>query len=144
VSEDGFYFVGCPVFGPQIFVSNSNVEQLTPNKIGNFRLVGSSLMSFDPHILPIFTRFEMKCSLSDFSVFKDQNPISAVFPLVVFSCKACSQFEISLSANKVWLEQIVDSGNATACVRSSLGNDCPYGVKRCQTFVDVDSLSFAV
>jgi hypothetical protein len=138
VSEDGFYFIGCPVFGPQIFVSNSNVEQLTPNEIGNFRLVGSSLMSFDSLISPRFTRFGMNCSLSDFAVFKDQNNISAAFPLNIFSCKACPQFEISLSANDIWLEQIVDSRNATNCVRSSVDINCPFGVKRCQTFVDVE------
>ncbi len=138
VGDDGFYFVGCPVFGPQIYVSNSKIAQLTPNATANFNLIGSSLMSFDPYIWPMFTRFEMKCSLSDFSVFKDQNPISAVFPLVSFSCKACSQFEISLSANEVWLEQIVDFINTTNCVRSSVDNSCPFGIKRCQTFVDVE------
>ena len=137
VSDDGFYYVGCPVFGPQIFVSNSNIAQLTPNATAAFNLIGTSLMSFDPYISPIFTRFVMKCSLSDFSVFKDQNTIS-VFPLVVFSCKACSQFEISLSANEVWLEQIVNFINKTNCVRSSVDNSCPFGVKRCQTFVDVE------
>ena len=96
-------------------------------------------MSFDPFISPIFARFRMMCSLSDFSVFKDQNSISAAFPLVFVSCKACQQFEISLSANEVWLEQIVDSGNATDCFRTSLvNNNCPFGIKRCQTFVDVE------
>jgi hypothetical protein len=138
VSEDGFRFTGCPVLGPQIFVSNSNITQLTPNEIDNFRLVGSSLMSFDSLISPRFTRFGMKCALSDFAVFKIQNNISAAFPLDVFSCKACPQFEISLSATKVWLEQIVDSRNATNCVRSLVDNGCPYGIKRCQTFAEVE------
>jgi hypothetical protein len=96
VSDDGFYFVGCPVFGPLISVSNSNIAQLTPDASASFNLIGSSLMSFDPHISPVFTRFEMKCSLSDFAVFMDQNPISTVLPLVVFSCKACPQFEIDI------------------------------------------------
>jgi hypothetical protein len=138
VSDDGLYFVACPVLGPRISVSNSNITQLTPNASAAFNLIGSSLMSFDPKILLVFTRFQMKCSLSDFSVFKDQNPISALLPLVVFSCKACPQFEISLSANEVWLEQIADFINATNCVRSSVDNNCPFGVKRCQTFVDVE------
>jgi hypothetical protein len=138
VSDDGFYFVGCSVFGPQIFVSNSNIAQLTPIKFDAFSLVGSSLMSFDPLISPIFTRFRMKCSLSEFAVFKDQISISSAFPLVFFSCKACRQFDISHSANEVWLEQIMDSANASNCVRSSVDNNCPYGVKRCQTFVDVE------
>jgi hypothetical protein len=138
VSDDGFYFVRCPVHGPQVSVSNSDIAQLTPNALDAFIAIGSSLMSIDTHISPIFTRFGMKCSLSDFAGFKDQSPISAAFPLLVFSCKACRQFDISLSANEVWLEQIVDSRNATACVRSSVDNDCPYGVKRCQTFVDVE------
>jgi hypothetical protein len=138
VSADGFYFVGCPVFGPQISVSNSNIAQLTPNATDAFVFIGSSLMSVDPFISLIFARFRMMCSLSDFSVFKDQSPISAAFPLVFFSCKACQQFEISLSANEVWLEQIVNSRNATDCVRISLDNNCPFGIKRCQTFVDVE------
>jgi hypothetical protein len=131
------FFVGCPVFGPQISVSNSNIAQVTPNATASFNLIGSSLISIDPHILPIFTRFEMKCSLSDFAVFIDQNPISAVLPFVVFSCKACQQFEISLSASKVWLEEIVDSRDATTCVRSSVDNNCPFGIKQCQTSVEV-------
>ena len=138
VSDDGFYFVRCPVYGLHVSVLNSDIAQLTPNAMDAFILIGSSLMSFDTHISPIFTRFGMKCSLFDFAVFKDRDLISVAFPLVVFSCKACRQFDISLSANEVWLEQIVDSRNATACVRSSADNDCPYGVKRCQTFVDVE------
>ena len=138
VSDDGFYFVGCPVFGPQISVSNSNIAQLTPNASATFNLIGSSLMSFDPYISPVFTKFAMKCSLSDFSVFKEQNPIPALLPLVFFSCKACSQFEITISANEVWLEQIVDFRNTTSCIRSSVDNSCPFGIKRCQTFVDVE------
>jgi hypothetical protein len=138
VSDDGFYLVGCPVFGPQISVSNSNISQLTPNAIDAFIFIGSSLVSFDPYIMPTFTRFGMKCSLSDFAVFKDQSHISAAFPVVVFSCKACRQFDISHSANEVWLEHIVNSRNATNCVRSAVENNCPYGVKRCQTFVYVE------
>jgi hypothetical protein len=138
VSDDGFYFVGCPVYGPQIYVSNSNIAQITPSASDAFIFIGSSLMSFDPHISSIFTKFGMKCSLSDFSVFQDRNPVSVAFPLVFFSCKACRPFEISPSANEVWLEQIVDSKNATDCVRSSIDNNCPFGVQRCQTFVRVE------
>jgi hypothetical protein len=138
VSEEGLHYVGCPVIGPQIFVSNSSIAQLTPNASAVFKLVGSSLMSFDPQILQTFTRFGIKCSLADFAVFKEESPVSSAFPLDMFSCKACSQFEISLSANEAWLEQIVHSTNASNCVRSSVDNNCPYGVKRCQTFVDVE------
>jgi hypothetical protein len=138
VSDDGLHYVGCPVIGPQIFASNSSIAQLTPNASAVFKLVGSSLMAFDPQILPAFTRFGIKCSLPDFAVFKDQSPVSSAFPLHIFSCKACSQFEISFSANEAWLEQIAHSTNASNCVRASIDNDCPYGVKRCQTFVDVE------
>jgi hypothetical protein len=38
----------------------------------------------------------------------------------------------------MWLENIADSRNATNCVSSSVDNDCPFGIKRCQTFVDVE------
>jgi hypothetical protein len=94
-----FIFVGCPVSGPQIFGSNSNIAQLTPKDATDaFIFVGSSLMSLDSHISPIFARFGMKCSLLDFAVFKDQNLVSSSLP-VFFSCKACRQFDISLSAN---------------------------------------------
>jgi hypothetical protein len=137
VSDDGFYFVRCPMNGPHVSVSNSNIVQLTPNTDA-FIFIGSSLMSFDPLISPMFTRFGLNCSLPNFAVFKDQSPISAAISLVVFSCKACRQFDISLSANEVWLEQIMDSRNATNCFRISDESDCPYGIKRCQTFVDVE------
>jgi hypothetical protein len=139
VSSDGFYFVGCHYLsGPQIFVSNSDIVQLTPTSADAFISIGSSLMSFDPYISQTFMRFGMNCSLPSFAVFKVEDPISAALPSVVYSCKPCQQFYISLSAKEAWLEQIVDSRYATNCVRSSVGNNCPFGVKRCLTIVDVE------
>jgi hypothetical protein len=136
VSADGFFAVACPVFGPFVSVSNSSILQITPANDGVFRAVGSALMLFDVHSAYAFNKFGMRCALPEFAVFRDRS-VFATAVSIEYSCKACRPFEVSVSANEVWLERTIISSNSSNCLRLSDANECPYGIKRCQTFVDV-------
>ena len=140
VGDDGFQSVECPQAGPSVYLSTSNISQLPSQSQADFTSAGSSLMSLQNGVLPLFIGSRMQCALPQFAAFK-KNPLDNS-QTVVYSCSPCAPFQISLSANAVMLEQLLNATDVDRCIsvsNQSVKSSCPLGVTDCSTFVTVTS-----
>jgi hypothetical protein len=137
VSDDESQSVDCSQSGPSVFLTNSNISQLTSPSQADFNATGSSLISLQNSVLTLFIGSRMQCALPQFAVFRKQSPDNS--KPVVYSCNPCSPFKISLSANAVLLEQLLNASDVDRCIYVSNQNSCPFGITDCSTFVTVSS-----
>jgi hypothetical protein len=137
VSDDESQSVECPQSGPSVSLTNSNISQLASQSQADFNATGSSLISLQSSVLTLFIGSRMQCALPQFAAFKKRYPDSS--KPVVYSCNPCSPFQISLSANAVLLEQLLNATDVDRCIHVSNQNSCPFGVTDCATFVTVSS-----
>ena len=137
VSDDGSQYVECTQSGPYMSITNSNISQLTSQSQADFNVTGSSLISLQNGVSQSFITSRLQCALPQFAVFK-KTPPDNLQP-VVYSCSPCALFQISLTANAVMLEQLVNAADVDRCISVSNQNRCPFGVTDCSTFVNVTS-----
>jgi len=137
VSEDGSLYVECTQTGPSVSLTHSNISQLASQSQADFHAAGSSLISLQNGVSQSFVTSRMQCALPQFAVFMKTPPHN--FQPVVYSCGPCALFQISLTANAVMLEQLVQAADVDRCISVSDQNRCPFGVTDCSTFVNVTS-----
>jgi hypothetical protein len=137
VSDDGSQSAECPQAGPSVYLKNSNISQLPQRSNSEFNVSGSSVMSLQNGVLSLFIGSRMQCAMPQFASFKKQSPDN--FLSALYSCSPCAPFQISLSANAVMLEQLLNATDVNRCISVSSQNSCPFGVTDCTTFVTVTS-----
>jgi hypothetical protein len=136
VSDDGASSVQCPQSGPSVSLTNSNITQLASSSQADFGATGSPLISFQYGVLPLFLSTRMQCAVPQFAAFKKASPDNSQN---VYSCSPCAPFQISLSANAVLLEQLLNAADVDRCISVSNLTNCPFGFADCSTFVNVSS-----
>jgi hypothetical protein len=139
VSEDGVGRVGGLCVGPHVLLKNSTLYQVASQALPDFNATGSAMMSLQNPASVSFAGTRMHCANAAFSAFK-LRPDAPSAKGTEYSCKPCQTFEISLSANSVFLEQLDNATNVGQCIPVSDELpllDCPYAVKSCKTFVRV-------
>jgi hypothetical protein len=140
VGEDGVGRVGGLCVGPHVLLKNSTLYQLAPQALSDFNATGSALMSLQNPASVSFAGTRMYCANpAEFSTFKLQ-PDGPSAKGKEYSCKPCPRFQISLSANSVFLEQLDNASDVSKCLPISDESpilDCPYAVESCTTFVRV-------
>jgi hypothetical protein len=98
------------------------------------------MVSLQSELMLLFRSFRLNCGSPAFAAFKQRSPDNSQLDL--YMCKSCPTFHISLSANAVLLDRIVNASNVDQCFPASDTNDlgnCPFGISDCTTFVNVTS-----
>jgi hypothetical protein len=136
VSEDGVGRVGGLCVGPHVLLKNSALHQVAPQALPDFNATGSALMSLQNPASVSFVGTRMHCANAAFSAFKLRPDVPSA-KSTEYSCKPCQTFQISLSANSVFLEQLDNATSVGQCIPVSYRSQCPYAVEKCTTFVRV-------
>jgi hypothetical protein len=129
------FVVQCPLTGLAAVFKNSSFLQTPPSTLREeFDLIGSTLMTM-PNAVSLFSaKTRMKCASAQFAVFAS----SSMQPFVLeYACRPCPPFQVSLSADEVWLEDAARSDDIDRCFPLPDAMRCPFGITLCQTFVDV-------
>lgn len=143
VGDDDARRVAGLCVGPDIALVQSRINLLASQTSSEFSAVGNDLMTLQQHDSVSFTGSRMHCGLPQFAAFKTQ-PNKFSFSSVVYFCRPCPSFHISLTATSVSLEDLEDLSNARNVDRcypvssdSPSVSACPFAVTDCTTFAFV-------
>jgi hypothetical protein len=129
------FAIECPPAVVDVLIQNSSILQVAPVvPRDNFNLSGSSLMVLPRDVTSLFNRVRMQCAYDDFAVFRKA---SDRFSMYQHDCKPCPPFQIALASNEVWLDDVINADGINRCFSVATTTSCPFGISRCQTFVDV-------
>ena len=125
----------CSPSAVKLSMVNSSISQKAPfPPRDDFDLVGSALLALHDGVTPLFDRCRMKCAKADFAVFKNKTD---EFSIVQHECKPCPPFRLARASDEVQLDRVADAVGVDRCFPADAGSGCPFGISKCQTFVDV-------
>jgi hypothetical protein len=125
----------CSSTGIELSMLNSSIFQVTrDSNRDDFSLAGSAVLALQGGVKPLFQRCRVQCASADFAVFKN---VSEQYSIMQHECKPCALFHIARTSYEVWLDDIAEAVGVDRCFPADARSSCPFGISRCQTFVDV-------
>ncbi len=140
VGDDGARRVAGLCVGPDMALVQSRIYLLASQTSSVFSAVGNNLITLQHHDSISFAGSHMHCALPQFAAFKTQ-PDKSSASSVVYFCRPCPSFQISLTATSVSLDDLSNARNVDRCYPVSSDSRsvsaCPFAVTDCTTFAFV-------